>query len=223
VRREVRPLADDIRKLAKEAGFATRGSLLVKEDSLLRIIQIDVLQNSITSESVKFDLLFDLGIPGITLYTPRSRKWVVRCYGSTLAGEVREPDDFLLTGGPADESVRRTAVSRTRQVCDEFLMRFEDDNSLYRFVRDSTLKFLAEGTELHDDYRRLDLFPWNAMPRLELAGVYAAFLGLDEEADSIQEAAERFATGKNKDLDYLLPEIRQNISEARRSARQDSG
>lgn len=216
----VRPLADDIRKLAKEAGFAARGSLLVKEDSLLRIIQVDMLQNSSTAESVKFDLLFDLGIPGISVYTPRSRKWVVRCYGSTRAGEVREPDDFVLTGGPADESVRRTAVSRTRQVCDEFLMRFENGTALYHFVRDSALKFLAEGMELHDDYMRLQLSPWNALPRLELAGVYAAFLGLDEEADSIQEAAERFATGKNKDLDYLLPDLRKNISEARRSARQ---
>lgn len=213
----IKPLRDEIRRLAKEAGFAARGSLLVKEDSLLRIMQVDVLQNASSPGHIRFDLLFDIGIPGLSTFTPRSRKWVLRCYGSKLPdaeGEVG--GDFVLTGEPADDSVRRSATSRTRQACEEFLMRFEDRNSLYRFVRDSALQFLVDGMELQDDFKRLQLHPWNALARLELAGVYASFLGLEKEADSIQEAAERFATGKNKDLDYLLPRIRENISEARR-------
>jgi hypothetical protein len=52
--------------------------------------------------------------------------------------------------------------------------------------------------------------------------VIAAFLVLDEEAESIQETAERFATGRHGNLDYLLPDLRKNISEARRSAHQGS-
>lgn len=215
VNRAIRPLTDDIRRLAKEAGFAARGSLLVKEDSLLRIIQVDVLQNVSSPGRIKFDLLFDLGVPGLSTFTPRSRKWVLRCYGSKLPdAEGKVDGDFVLTGGPADNSVRRSATSRTRHACDEFLMRFEDGISLYRFVRDSALQFLVDGMELEDDFKRLQLHPWNALARLELAGVYASFLGLEREANSIQEAAERFATGKNKDLDYLLPRIRENISAA---------
>jgi hypothetical protein len=219
VNKALKPLTDEIRKLAKEAGFTVRGSLLVKEDSLIRTMQVDVLQNASTPERTRFDLLFDIGIPGISAFTARSRKWVLRCYGSKIPKQDEAGGaDFILTGESTDAHVRQVAVSRAEQAYKEFLMRFEDGHSLYRFVRDSALQFLAEGMDLHDDYWRLQLHPWNALPRLELAGVYAAFLGLEEDADSIQEAAERFTTGKNKNLDYLLPDLRANIAEARRLA-----
>lgn len=212
----IKPLADQIRNFAKDAGFTVRGSLLVKEDSLIRTMQLDVLQNASTPERTRFDLLFDVGIPGISAFTARSRKWVLRCYGSKIPGNPEATDeDFVLTGESADTQVRQVAMSRARQACEEFLMRFEDDRSLCLFVRDNALRFATEGVEPHDDYRRLQLYPWNALARLELAGVYAAFLGRETDADSLQEAAERFVTGKNRNLDYLLPDLRANIAEAR--------
>lgn len=213
----IKPLADQIRNFAKDAGFTVRGSLLVKEDSLIRTMQLDVLQNASTPERTRFDLLFDVGLPGMSAFTARSRKWVLRCYGSKIPGNPEAADeDFVLTGESTDTQVRQVAMSRARQACEEFLMRFQDDRSLYLFVRDNALRFATEGVEPHDDYRRLQLYPWNALARLELAGVYASFLGLEKEADSLQEAAERFVTEKNKNLDYLLPQLRANIADARR-------
>jgi hypothetical protein len=219
VNKVIKPLADEMRRLAKEAGFTVRGSLLVKEDSLIKTMQLDVLQNASSPAGTRFDLLFDVGISGISTFTARSRKWVLRCYGSKIPGPAdAASEDFVLTGESTDAQVRQVAVARVSQAYKEFLMRFEDGHSLYRFVRDNALRFLAEGMALNDDYSRLRIYPWSALSRLELAGVYAAFLRLEEDADSIQEAAERFATGKNKDLDYLLPELRANIAEARSRA-----
>jgi hypothetical protein len=86
-------------------------------------------------------------------------------------GEGRPGSDFTLTGGADDQAVVEKAVACVRQVCSEFLLNSENPNELYSFVRDSAFGLADRGLELHDDFWRMHLRPWNAMARLELAGV----------------------------------------------------
>jgi hypothetical protein len=218
VNKILRPLTAEVRKAAKELGFTVRGSLAMREDSLIRAIQVDMMQNISPPGTASFDLLFDLGIPGISVFAPCAREWVVRCHGRKFPlGDGPAKESFALTGGPGDEKVIENSISCLREACSEFLLRYEDCYALYRFVRDSAIGFADLGMELRDDYRRLSLEPWNALRRLELAGIYAAFLGLHDEADSIETIVERLATVK-RGLDIYLPQIHENIAAARRGS-----
>lgn len=208
------PLLAEVRKSAKELGFTGRGSFFLKQDALVRAIQIATMQKG--SGFASFDLLFDLGIPGISNFTPKAREWGVRCYGKNVPldsnlGVLR----FSLVGDSGDEAVVEAASSCLQRACDNFLMLYENPGALYRFVSESALQFVDLGMELDDEFRRLRLEPWNVMKRLELAGVYASFLGLRDDANSVEAAARRYVES-NKDLQYLLPEIQGSITAARR-------
>jgi hypothetical protein len=61
-------------------------------------------------------------------------------------------------------------------------------------------------------FKRLKLDPWNAVPRLELAGVYAGFLGRVDEANLLRDLATDFAA-KNG-VEYAIPGIDSNLKKA---------
>lgn len=207
----LKPLADEVKKVGGEFGFKGRGSLLVKRDALNRGIQLDLLNSKPGAAS--FDLLFDLGIPGLEGFAAKGRKWVVRASGRSFPlDEAPLSTEFEITGTADDEKVIANASICVRRACAQFLLKIKDPDDLFRFVKDSAFSFVEHGPELHDDFWRMHLWPWNAMARLELAGVYAVFLGFGEEAELVKSTAVEFATGRRKNLDYLIPKIQESMS-----------
>jgi hypothetical protein len=173
-------------------------------------VWIDQLFHS--DERLTLDILFDLGIPGLSTFSSKTQGWVVRGYGSRIHRclEGRSIKLRFESGSPP-EPVFDAINSLVDRAGREFLLRYEEPEQLYAMVRDSALTSLRDRSA-PNEMNRLDLEPSNVVGQLEIAAVYAAFLGLVGEAEDLSGEAIHVA-GKIG-VDYAIPTIRENVLRA---------
>jgi hypothetical protein len=202
------------RFLIEEHGFAVSKRRYTRLDELLRSVWFVPL--FATKELYRFDVLFDLGIPGISRFSPREQEWIVRAHAQQVSlWEPTYPRVKFVTppigGGlvdPAvDEVVQRLAV--------EFLLRYRTPTELYTLVRNDALAFAVHGMGVDNEFKRLKLDPWNAIVRLELAAVYAAFLGFKDDLVAI--LAQARDTAERDRVGYAIPRIEAGVESAMRA------
>jgi hypothetical protein len=190
-----------------EHGFTRKGRLLIREDSLLRAIAFRP-EKTATKGAYRFDVTLSLGLPGLSTVTALRREWVVSASLSKLHRLRNEGSGrFELTGREEeDEGVEETVLALLSSLCAEFFLSVGEPVDLLSLVVDDPEKF-----------KRLDLWPWNELPRLELGSVYAAFLGLEDQAEILKENAIRCAI--DGDMDYAVNRVQDSVQNAR-AARQ---
>ncbi len=176
-------------------------------------MQVTPLQK--TSDFVRLDVLVSLGIPGLSEFTGRRRLWAVTAHLSRVMQKDQATSDLTLDGSAEDDRRIERIVSYVDRMSEELLFRYSDAEELYTLVKDSGLSFAKHGPELDDEFARLHLDPWNALARLELAGVYAGHLRHLAAVNEIMEAARTVAASR-WGLDTLLPKIQENIEAAQR-------
>jgi hypothetical protein len=137
---------------------------------------------------------------------------------SSLASQFR-PKEVLarawltLTKGAYDEEVKKQARRVCECMVDEFLLKYRTVDEFYLWVRTNALK-LFHDPRADNEYRRLKIQPFNVVGPLELAGVYAAYLGRTDDSIVLQNSAIEFVT--THDMEYAIPRIIANIAEAAR-------
>ena len=203
--------------LCAEHGFTRSrgGTRFVSETPLLRSVRLDPMPFAVPG-SYCFDVLFDLGIPGLSTFSPRAQTWVVRACGSKVRSG--RGGHFELTGGDGDLAEEELALETIMSGLAEYLQACATPRDLYAMVEANAVAFLEQGMQADNEFKRLRLEPWNAVPRLELAAVYGAFLGEDAAADRLAGlAVERAAL---KGIDYTVERARESIrfARARRAA-----
>jgi hypothetical protein len=201
--------------LAAEHGFTRSGRRYTRTDGLLRSCWFTPL--NATPETYTFDVLIDVGIPGISAFGPRTQEHVVRANAQQAA--LGHPDypkpEFRLVADDAGRPVAPGVDEVVRRLAGDVLLRHETPAALYQAVRASALRSVAEGGRTEDDFGRLRLWPVNPAGRLELAAVYGAFLGRDDEVAEILALVRDYAPAKR--LDYMVPRIDAGVAEARKA------
>ncbi len=216
----LKPVVDQLGFLVKD-GFRRKGGSLRREDRLLRAVTVSPHQN--TGDAVSFFVNFDLGIPGISELDGRRARYVVRCSGDSFArAELGFSGSFELCAAADNEPVLAVVHQTARALCEQFLLKYTDEDMLFEMVYHAAVEFLSHGPASTDEMTRLKAFPWNVMGRLELAGVFAAYLGRHAQADEVLRLAREHVTGRNSGLDYLVPQLVANIESAAALARTSS-
>lgn len=201
-------VADAADLLVQGGGFTRTGRSFVREDELIRSACFTPVGLG------RFEILFNLGISGISVVLPKNEKWVVSCSASQLRPkEVPARAWLTLTKGAYDEEVRNHARRVCEYVADEFLLKYRSADDFYLWVRSSALELFRD-PRADNEFRRLKLQPFNVVGPLELAGVYAAHLGRGDDAIMLQNAAIEFASTHG--IDYAIPRVIANITDAGR-------
>ncbi len=203
---ELRDLVADAAKLfVQNHGFTRTGRNFVRQDELVRVVRFRPVGLG------GFDIVFNLGIAGISEVLPKTDRWVVSCSAINLRPEGVPAVAWLrLTKGAYDEEVREHTKRVCESMADGFLLKFRDADEFYIWVRDSALELFRD-PRADNEFRRLKLQPFNVVGPLELAGVYAAHLGKADDALMLQNAAIEFATARGIDW---VPRIIANITAA---------
>lgn len=199
--------------LVRDQGFTRTGRKFICEDELVRSAWFR------PTGFGGFDLLFDLGIAGISVILPvmpaapaPSEKWVVGLNAMHLRPEDVPAMAWLrLTKGRYDEEVRKQSRRLCERVAEEFLLKYSSAEEFYLWVRASALE-LFKDPDTANQWRRLKLWPSNPLMLLELAGVYAAHLRKSEDASMLQQAALNDAITYR--VDYAIPGVIASIAEA---------
>jgi hypothetical protein len=109
---------------------------------------------------------------------------------------------FEITGSAEEDSqVKARLIELLRILCDEFLLKLNGPDDLIELVLNGA-----------DEFKRIDLWPWNEIPRLELACVYLEFIGEVRKAQEIQDRAVRLAIDQG--VTYFPERIRENMKKA---------
>ena len=210
---EFRALVDELgEQLVNEHRFQRTGYRFIRDDGVMRSAWFK--RGTSTRGEFHFDILFDLGLSGLSTFSSEAQAWVVRADASGMRSAPGQRRLKLrLTGD--DEQL----ASGLRQLCsviyDDFLLRHDTSEDLYRWVRQSAISFSADHT-VQDDFARFELQPWNAVVRLELAAVYAAYLGdLDDATQLVTLAAERARSIGRRDA---VVKIQQSVADAAHTA-----
>ena len=206
-------VADAAESLVRRHGFTRTGRKFIREDELVRSAWFRPVGFG------KFEILFDLGIAGISVILPEqptspepSEAWVVRCSASKLRPkEVPAMAWLKLSKGRYDEQVRKQTGHLCERVASEFLLKYSSAEKFYLWVRGSALELLKDPSA-DNEWRRLKLWPSNPLPLLELAGVYAAHLGKPDDAAMLLQAALDKAIATR--VDYAIPRVVASIAEA---------
>jgi hypothetical protein len=202
--------------LCGEHGFtrSRTGTRFVSESPLLRSIWLRPMSFA-RPGSYCFDVLFDLGIPGLSALSSRAQTWVVRASGSGIRSDRR--GHFELTGADSDLAEEDSALETLTSGLRQFLQICATPQDLYAMVETNAVTFLERGMQADNEFKRLRLQPWNVVPRLELAAVYAAFLGDDTSADRLIAFALKHAALRR--IDYTVERARESIqfAQTRRS------
>lgn len=196
--------------LTHDHGFQVNGRMFTREDDLIRSVLF--APGSSTAGNFRFEVICDLGISGLSSVSPKSSERIVRCNVShvPLGGDLPETR-FELTKTREDEIVKYNVSVICAYVFDDFLLRRQSAEEMFMWVRDNALEFLAD-PQASNDFERFRLWPWNAKGRLELAGIYAAYLGRGEDAEFLKDAAIEYA--KTHGMRYAIPDISANIAAA---------
>lgn len=190
------------------------GVRFVSESPLLRSVWLHPMSFA-RPGSYCFDVLFDLGMPGLSLFPPRAQTWVVRGSGSGIRSDRR--GHFELTGADSDLAVEEAALEAVNSGLRQFLHAYSTPPDLYAMVESNAVEFLERGMQADNEFKRLHLHPWNAAPRLELAAVYGAFLGDDDGADRLMTLALEHAAREH--IDYTAERARESIQLAQTQRR----
>jgi hypothetical protein len=201
--------------LRAEHGFSYAGRRYTRADGLIRSAWFMPL--NATADRYIFDVVFDLGIPGVSAFGPKVQRHVVRAHAqqASRARPDHPAPTFVLRAGEDGRPVAPGVDQVVRTLADDFLLRYSDPAGLYEMVRDSGLIAARDGLTADTEFTRLNLDPFNVIKRLELAAVYAAFLGRDDEVGAMLEVARRHA-GSNR-VEYMIPIIESGIEEAKRA------
>lgn len=202
-------IASTVEPLKSEHGFHVKGRVAIREDELLRAVAFHP-EKTATSGSYRFDVTLNLGIPGLSSVSASRREFVV----TASLGKIHRLKDsgngrLELTGGESDSAVESTVRSLLLDLCSEFLLAISEPCSLLRLLEDE------------NEFKRLDLWPWNLLPRLELACVYSAFLGVDKHTDKLLERAIKCAREGN--MDYAVDRIHMNVRKATQCREKSGG
>jgi hypothetical protein len=201
-------VADAADLLVKGHGFTRAGRNFIREDELVRGLRFR------TGVSGSFEILFDLGITGISQIGPKTDKWTVGGSASQLRPkEIPARAWMRLTEGAYDEEVRKAVHHVCERIAVDFLLKYRSGEEFFLWVRETALE-LFESPEAENEFRRLKLHPLTPTRLLELAGVYAAYLGKSDDASILREAAIEFASSHG--IDYAIPDIIANIADASR-------
>ncbi|TDC06139.1 hypothetical protein E1265_34950 [Streptomyces sp. 8K308] len=200
---DMRQLIAKVASLMKgEYGFSKKGRLLIREDKLLRVVAFQPEKTAMEG-CYRFDVTLSLGLPGLSSVTSSRREWVVSASLSKLY-RLRNPGvgRFELTGDRSgDEEVEAAVLALLSDLCDEFFLSVGEPVDLLALITDD----LAES-------KRLDLWPWNELPRLELASAYSAFLGLGDRARALQDQAIRGAIDGG--MEYAVERVQKGVKHA---------
>lgn len=207
----LKPVTDQLGFLV-DLGFRRKGGFLQREDRLLRAATVSQHQNA--GDAVSFFVSFDLGIPGISEVSGHGARHVVRCSADNFAAELGFSGSFAFRIAGGNDELLAVVHRAARIVCERFLLKYPDRDALFEMVYRGATEFLSRGPASSDEMTQLKVHPWNVMKRLELAGVFAAFLGKQASAAEVVRLAREHATGRHSGLDYLLPSLMANVESA---------
>jgi hypothetical protein len=201
--------------LREEHGFSHAKRRYTRTDELIRSVWFMPL--NATADRYLFDVVFDLGIPGVSAFGPKAQRHVVRAHAqqTSRANPDYPTPTFALRAGDDGRPVAPGVDEVVRTLADDFLLRYPDPVSLYDMVRDSGMIAARDGLTADTEFTRLNLDPFNVIKRLELAAVYAAFLGRDDEVSATLEVARRHAAPHR--VEYMIPIIESGVEEAKRA------
>jgi hypothetical protein len=198
--------------LRAEHGFSYGKRRFTRTDELIRSAWFMPL--NATADRYIFDVVFDLGIPGVSTFGPKVQRHVVRAHAqqASRANPDYPVPTFVLRAGDDGRPVAPGVDEVVRRLADDFLLRYRDPIALYEMVRDSGMIAARDDQAADTEFSRLRLDPFNVIKRLELAAVYAAYLGRDDEVRAILEAARQHATSHR--VEYMIPIIEDGVAEA---------
>jgi hypothetical protein len=127
--------------LVSNHGFDVKGTRYLRQDRLMRSVWF-VESKATTDDAVAFDVVLDLGIPGVSSFAPRIQKWVVRA--STYQVYIRHVSPavrFELRNVGWDSRLEEAVRSTLIRLCSEFLLNFETEYELYDFVKTNAIEF----------------------------------------------------------------------------------
>jgi hypothetical protein len=201
--------------LVDEFGFSRNKLRFIREDSLARSAWF-VPGKHASKATYNFELILDLGLPGLSAITSAAQPWVVRASAEkvyrkrTPAPRVK----FAFRDGIYGNEIESVVLEMLRVVADEFFLKLRSPDDLYEFIRSNSLDFLREGMAAENEFKKLDLMPWNVLPRMQLAAVYAAYLGRSDDALELEQELAEYAA-KNR-LEYLMAGVRESIANVSR-------
>ncbi|MBS2966853.1 hypothetical protein KGA66_27710 [Actinocrinis puniceicyclus] len=207
---EIKDLAAVVAQImVKEHGFTKKGRLFLREDNLLRSVIISPSKAAATG-SYRFDVALNLGLLGLSSSSATRSEWVV----SATAGKIRMMRDrsarrLEITGNDEEDSrVKAELIELLQALSDDFLLKPSSPADLIELV--------VSGA---DDFKRLDLWPWNELARLELACVYLEYVGESQRAHKLEERALHLSIEQG--VDYFPKRLRENVQMAslRKSSR----
>ncbi|MGA5444272.1 hypothetical protein ACPCKW_32905 [Streptomyces griseoincarnatus] len=196
-------ISNAIEPLKSQHGFRVRGRTVIREDRLLRAVVFHP-EKTANSGAYRFDATLNLGLPGLSTVSASRREFIVAASLGKIY-RLRNPGKgrFELRGDDSDSEVEFAVRSLLADLRSEFLLAISEPVDLLGLLEDE------------DEFKRLDLWPWNLLPRLELACVYSTFLGMDEQASRLVERAIRCA--REDGMEYAVARIHANVQKAKRA------
>ncbi len=176
-------------------GFKLRNSRFTKVDGLARSVWFWPAKNA-TAALYSFDVLLDLGIPALSPISAKAQEWVVRasCDKAYRRLELTPRLRFAFQSDVYDPAVEEAVLTAMRAISEAFFLRLDTPRELYEFVKRNAEEFASTGMAADNEFKQYDLMPWNAVPRLELAAIYGAYVGHSEEAAVLEANAIAHAT-----------------------------
>jgi hypothetical protein len=130
----IKQLADNVASvLGAEHGFTRSrgGTRFTRQDHLVRSVWLSPMSFA-RPGSYCLDVLFDLGIPGISTFSPRVQTWIVRARGADIRTDRR--GHFELAGQPGDLETEGAALATLVLGPSDFLLAHTTAQELYEMV-----------------------------------------------------------------------------------------
>jgi hypothetical protein len=189
-------------------GFTRHGRRLSRGDGLWREVIISPFNSTIRG-AYRFDVLMRLGLVGLTSISSRKgaegpwNSWVVMASACEV---LRKTDprvqSFELTGNhPEDLTVLSRVGDMMHTLALDFLLKYE--------TADDLLDLVLNGEE---EFRRLDIQPWNRLSRLELGCLYLEFMGESIRARQLAAVAENLS--HEEGVNYFPDKLRRGMQAA---------
>jgi hypothetical protein len=194
--------------LVEEHGFVLANARFTKVDQLARSVWFWPTRSA-AADVYSFDVLMDVGIPELSPITSKAQEWVVRASCEKAYLRLWEPPqlNFQFQGGNYDSALEAAVLAVLRRICDDFFLRLDSRQQLFDFVERNAREFFELGMAADNEFKRYDLNPWNVVPRLQLAAVYAAFLGRTAAAAELSAHAIVYAEKHRIDHSNLTEHI----------------
>ena len=170
------------RFLVEGHGFERKGKVFLREDSLLRRVQYAPSRTA-KADAQRFDIWIDVGVAGVSeLGTGPGSDFVRASVGKIHRMSDRQNSHLEIDGSARGSEVAAAATGVLRKVCESVILPLSGPEALLDLVYVQRERF-----------KQFDLWPWNEVPRLELAGVYAAHLGRLDVVEEVRSDLAAFA------------------------------